>query len=409
MHKIPAELCIKCKGHKNLCGLPFCPIMERFRGMISSLQKVRIDSSSIKFVEGSTPPSAIVGEKGYPKVSLILNIPPSVYGEEARKYEDIKGWWGKLSLGDIIKLRSSLVSSMTKVRVEKPIEYYNTEIPLAVISDTPVTSEAKLKTLEAKLKFDGVILPRGPGGTAEEIKVKDNPKIPTKIDKLIFDDIKSVEAVLELYKNSIDYYKIIHALSFGLLGRKKNRRFVPTRWAITAVDSTIGKYLYDRIINYSEINEIEVYYASYLGNHFHVILYPSKFNAVWIEIWHPLSLWSKDLTISELKENFWGKYEYLDGGYMAARLGVLEYLEKIKRQAGIIIVREITEEYFAPVGNWHIRETVRNAMNNKIGKYDSLLEAIAEVNKRLKAQINLLELRTINSLLKQRSIYDFFK
>ncbi|ACP35439.1 Protein of unknown function DUF650 [Sulfolobus islandicus L.S.2.15] len=408
MHKIPAELCIKCKGHKNLCGLPYCPIMERFRGMVSSLQKIKIDTS-FKLVEGSTPPSGIVGEKGYPKVSLIINIPPSVYGEDARKYENVKEWWGKVNLGDIIKLRSSLISSITTVKVEKATEYYNTEIPLAIISDNPVVSEAKLKTLEAKLKFDGIILPRGPGGIAEEIKVVDNPKIPTKLDKLIFDDVKSAEAILELYRYNVDYYKIMHALSFGLLGKKKNRRFVPTRWAITAVDSTVGKFLYSKIINYNEVNEIEVYHGSYLGNYFYVVLYPSKFSSIWIEIWHPLSLWSQDLTISELKENFWGEYEYLDGGYMAARLAVLEHLEEVKRQAGVIIIREITEEYFAPVGNWHIRETVRNAMKNRIGKYDNLDQAISEVNKKLKVKINLFELRTIKGLIKQKSIYDFFK
>jgi Uncharacterized conserved protein len=382
--------------------------MERFRGMVSSLQKIKIDTS-FKLVEGSTPPSGIVGEKGYPKVSLIINIPPSVYGEDARKYENVKEWWGKVNLGDIIKLRSSLISSITTVKVEKATEYYNTEIPLAIISDNPVVSEAKLKTLEAKLKFDGIILPRGPGGIAEEIKVVDNPKIPTKLDKLIFDDVKSAEAILELYRYNVDYYKIMHALSFGLLGKKKNRRFVPTRWAITAVDSTVGKFLYSKIINYNEVNEIEVYHGSYLGNYFYVVLYPSKFSSIWIEIWHPLSLWSQDLTISELKENFWGEYEYLDGGYMAARLAVLEHLEEVKRQAGVIIIREITEEYFAPVGNWHIRETVRNAMKNRIGKYDNLDQAISEVNKKLKVKINLFKLRTIKGLIKQKSIYDFFK
>jgi len=382
--------------------------MERFRGMVSSLQKIKIDTS-FKLVEGSTPPSGIVGEKGYPKVSLIINIPPSVYGEDARKYENVKEWWGKVNLGDIIKLRSSLISSITTVKVEKATEYYNTEIPLAIISDNPVVSEAKLKTLEAKLKFDGIILPRGPGGIAEEIKVIDNPKIPTKLDKLIFDDVKSAEAILELYRYNVDYYKIMHALSFGLLGKKKNRRFVPTRWAITAVDSTVGKFLYSKIINYNEVNEIEVYHCSYLGNYFYVVLYPSKFSSIWIEIWHPLSLWSQDLTISELKENFWGEYEYLDGGYMAARLAVLEHLEEVKRQAGVIIIREITEEYFAPVGNWHIRETVRNAMKNRIGKYDNLDQAISEVNKKLKVKINLFKLRTIKGLIKQKSIYDFFK
>jgi hypothetical protein len=31
----------------------------------------------------------------------------------------------------------------------------------------------------------------------------------------------------------------------------------------------------------------------------------------------------------------------------------------------VIIVREITPAYYAPVGNWHIRETVRRAVKLK--------------------------------------------
>ncbi|AOL15682.1 hypothetical protein BFU36_01845 [Sulfolobus sp. A20] len=408
MRAIPAELCVKCKGHKYLCGLPYCPLMERFRSIVNSLQKVKINQES-KLVDGSTPPSAIVGERGYPKVTLILNLPPSIHGEEARNYENPLNWWGKVSLGEIIKLRSSLISAMLKTDASKALDLYNTEIPLTVISENPVDSEAKLKKLEAKLKFDGRVLPRGPGGPAEEFKVTDNPKIPAKLDKLIFDDVKAQEAIYELYKHNIDYYKIINALSFGLLGQRKRRKLVPTRWAITAVDSMIGKELQEKISEYNELNQVEVYYSSYLGNYFHIILYPSKYTSTWIEIWHPLSLWSTELLVSELSENYWGEYDYMDGGYLAARLGVLEYLEKIKRQAGIIIIREITSEYYAPVGNWHIRETVRRAMENRLGKFESTLEAILFVNNRLKAKIDLLELNSIRKILKQRKIDEFFK
>ena len=33
--RISAELCVRCKGYKRLCGLPYCPLMERFRAMES--------------------------------------------------------------------------------------------------------------------------------------------------------------------------------------------------------------------------------------------------------------------------------------------------------------------------------------------------------------------------------------
>ncbi|MCY0883127.1 MAG: hypothetical protein OWQ50_04860, partial [Acidianus infernus] len=162
--------------------------------------------------------------------------------------------------------------------------------------------------------------------------------------------------------------------------------------------------------NYQEISEVEVYYQKYLGNYFHVILYPSAYQVSWIEIWHPLSLWASELTISELTENYWGEYSTMDGGYMAARLAVLEYLDNIKRSAGVIIIREITSEYFAPLGNWHIRETVRKAMENKIGKFQDLENAISFVNQRLNAKkIDLKNLNSIKRILKQKSIDQFFK
>jgi hypothetical protein len=39
-------------------------------------------------------------------------------------------------------------------------------------------------------------------------------------------------------------------------------------------------------------------------------------------------------------------------------LGVLEYLNKKKIQAGVVILREIRPEYAIPVGVWQVREGV---------------------------------------------------
>lgn len=89
MRRIPAELCVRCKGAKFLCGLTSCPILERFRAVTNAASKVRLD---VGLLQGSTPPSVIVGEKGYPKVSLSFNVAPEVVGEQARLYEDPAGW-----------------------------------------------------------------------------------------------------------------------------------------------------------------------------------------------------------------------------------------------------------------------------------------------------------------------------
>ncbi|BFH74302.1 Nre family DNA repair protein [Sulfurisphaera javensis] len=408
MRKIPAELCIRCKGHKYLCGLPSCPILDRFRNVAITVAKIKNSDK----IQGSTPPSIVVGEKNYPKVSIIYNIPPSVIGEEAKDYENPEGWWGKKSLSDILSLRTSLISSiLANVNANNPYELYDKEVSITAVSEKPVLSEvlSESKNLIPKLKFDGLLLPRGPSLNAKDIKINENPKIPKPIDKLIFDDIKAQEAILELYNNKQSIYTIINALSLGLLGIRKNRKIVPTRWAITAVDSTLGNFMLNQIRNFDTISEVQVFYNSYLGNYFHIILFPSKFRSVWVEIWHPLSLWANELVISDLSEDYWGDYDFLDGGYMAARFSVVEKLFEMRKQSGIIIIREITNEYYAPVGNWHIRETVKRAFNNNPLKFDKLQDAIIYVNSKLKAKVNLLEIKSIKKILTQKTIDEFLK
>ncbi|MBP1357164.1 MAG: hypothetical protein JZD40_01560, partial [Sulfolobus sp.] len=356
MRGIPAELCMKCKGYKYLCGLPTCPILSRFRSMVNVVSKLSIFGAQNE-VKGATPPSMIVGSGNYPKVSIIYNVPPLVYGEEAKQYENPKGWWGKASLSEIVSLRSSMISTiLSGVNVREPFKLYEKELSLLSVSYNPISSDVKIQgNFDLKLKFDGIVLPRGPSAKAQDIKPEENPKIPKVLEKLIFDDLKAEEAVIEAYKSQLDVYPIINALSFGLLGIKKNRKLVPTRWAITAVDSIIGKALLNQIKQYGEVSEIQVYQGSYLGNYFYIVLYPSKYSSTWIEIWHPSTPWSDmETAVLELSEDYWGDYDFMDGGYMAARLGVLEGLSRMKRQAGVIIVREITSEYYAPVGNWHI-------------------------------------------------------
>jgi hypothetical protein len=405
LRAIPASLCVKCKGHKMLCGLPACPLMERFRSVLNTT--VRLARSKGE-VNGATPPSAIVGERNYPRVAILYNVPPYVFGSEARNYEDPRGWWGKMSLLDIIRLRSSLVSLTTLENVKDPWRLYEREISLSVVSQTPVSTEARIEgDLIPSLKFDGVILPRGPTARANSIRVAENPKIGKVLESLINDDVKASLAVERLYEAGEDYYKIIQALSLGLLGSKRRRRMVPTRWAITAVDQMVSSLLLKEVRSYQVVNGVSVLYSRYLGNYFHVILYPSKFRATWIEIWHPMTAWTNETAVVELEEDFWGEMEYMDGGYIAAKQGILELLRGMKRQAGVVIIREITNEYFASVGNWHIRETVRRA--GKLTEAEDLGRALDVVQQRLKALVDLKKLKSLRALLTQQTIDKFLK
>ncbi|AFZ71048.1 hypothetical protein Calag_1339 [Caldisphaera lagunensis DSM 15908] len=408
MARIPPELCAQCKGYKKLCGLPKCPILEEFRARVNSSLKI-----SNKDVNGSTPPSGIIGEYGYPKVLFHYMVPPGLSGDKA-KYTDNPVLWSikKEPLDNIVKMRSELVSATIMVDINRPWELYQNEIGLAIISERPVDSEVLLKKEPLpKLSFDGITKPIGPKAPAEKIIVRDNPKLNITTEKIIWDDLKAEKAIWKIYSSGIDIYTIQNMLSLGFLGKVKNRRLVPTRWSITAVDDIISNELRKKIRDFNEINAIMAFEGEYLSNRFLIIFIPGEGSFEWIEVWHPSSIWTKYATkpiIDKVEEDALGRVSNMDGGFSAARLSVLEYLYKIKRKANVIILREILPTYYAPVGNWHIRETVKNSLlKDPIIKTNDIREIILYIRNWVRANPNDVIEKSELLNLKKRKLTEF--
>ncbi len=362
MPRIPPELCARCKGYKRLCGLPKCPILEAFRAQVSATAKTRGT-----LVEGATPPGILVGEAGYPNVRVYFLVPPQVYGEEAHYHEAPVEWADRREpLARIISLRGELLSASITLPVRDPYKLYETEIGLAAISSEPVDSEVKLaKPPVPRLSFDGVSKPRGPSAPAEKIRISGNPRLPRPVEKVIWDDAPAMTAIGELYSRGVEVYEIQRLMAAGFLGRLRRRRIVPTRWAITAVDEALSRTLKGLLSDKPEVDSIEVYRGEYLGNRFLIILLPGPGTFEWIEAWQPQTLWTRnarDPVIVRVEEDPLGRRNLEDGGFSAAKIAVLEYLARRGRRADVVILREVTPSYYAPVGNWHIRETVRRAM-----------------------------------------------
>ncbi len=409
MPAIPPELCARCKGYKLLCGLPYCPILEKFRAQVGALQLV-----SGREVEGATPPSALVGESGYPKVSLYFMVPPGKRGEEAA-YHDAPARWAQRSepLSRIVALRGSMVSGFQRIDVHEPWRLYETELGLAVVSDRPVDSEVVLRSPPIpRLKFDGITKPVGPRAPAERVIIGSSPKLPRPVEKAIWDDAYAEEAMWELYRKGVDVYKIQDLLSLGFLGRLRGRKVVPTRWAITAVDDTLSRALRGILRDAPEVDGVEVYTHEYLGNKFLVALMPGEGTFEWIEIWHPMSVWastSSTPVVWVVREDPLGRTSAMDGGFSAARLAVLESLASTRRKADVLIVREVLPSYYAPVGNWHIRESVRTAMSKGPQTLVDKESLAALVNGWLKADSSLVlnNSLTLGVVRRQRRLTEF--
>jgi len=399
IHAREGSLCLFCRGSRMLCGKTRCPVMARLYSLLKVRNLVNADR-----IFGSSPPSIFVGRIGYPYVHAGPLVPP-VLGDTSL-FDMPEKWIGK-TIDEIINFRTGLIRGKFKVNVKKPFdnEYFLSKtLEIALAGESVDTEVIFKKKPSARLFLDDEVQPMGPSAPLLKIEVE-NAKIDHRIEKAYADtDLRAEEAILNLYMNGIPVSKIQRAFSVGAFGIKKQRRMVPTRWSITAVDSTISRRLIeDEVKDKPEISEYRVYSFSYLGNRFVILLMPSKWRYEWIEAWYPGTFWNpggESVAMGSDWEGYWGRTTYasLGGCYYAVRLAAAEFLSKEGKQAGVVAMREIHPNFIMPLGVWINRECVREAFRRDCKKFDTLSEALTYIGSKL--FIPLEEWVKTSSLLK---------
>jgi hypothetical protein len=171
------------------------------------------------------------------------------------------------------------------------------------------------------------------------------------------------------------------------MGVDKRRRMVPTRWSITACDSTIGDRLLSEVKHNDSIDIYRVYEFQSLKNYYVVLLIPTPWQYEWMEAFlHVLS--SEELIFSDY-ENYQGKKEYsrVGGCYYTCKMAVLEALAREKKQAGVIVLREAYSGY-VPLGVFNVRENVRNALEQPYREFEDMKTALSYIDSKLKLPID---------------------
>ncbi|MBN1941525.1 MAG: hypothetical protein JW772_05080 [Candidatus Diapherotrites archaeon] len=408
---INTALCIKCKG-KLLCGLKKCPVLEKY----SSLKKTTSLIQGKEF-EGSSPPSVFISWKNYPNVSIAPLAPPTI--DSKNSFLDMPEQWFGMPLDEIVSMRQQLIQSNKRIAVKDAANpnYELIGLQEIAMASKPVDMEIELQNRPIpKLSFHESIAPIGPIANLEKYSLASNPIIPKKIDYLVSDtDAKSADSIIELYNSDFPVSTIYKLLSAGTLGVKKNRKFVPTRWSITATDDTVGRALIEKIKEFSITDSFKLFHSNYLDNDFWVLLSPNSWAFENLECWLPGGVWTTNAQkfhIIQDHEFYNGRKKYasnVEGAYYAARLGVLEYLEKKKLQASSIVFREIGSGYTQPVGVWQIRENVRAAFDSKPLTFYSLPLVLEFLKKKLGVPIKfyLKESKLLDMLMHQKKLSDF--
>ncbi len=372
----PAWMCLQCRGAKLLCGKPRCPIIVKAQSL-ARLGK-SIDTNRI---DGSSPPGVFVGRLGYPRVSIGPMVPPR-HGDTSI-LDTPEEWLGK-PIETIVDYRYSLVRGNAKARVDdarSPTRLLSSLQELAMAS-SPVETELRLTKAPRKiLTLSEDTQPFGPSAPLQAFRAA-NASVDRRIEISYYDrDLKAADAVNMLYTKGVLVTRIQKTFSLGMFGEGGRRKIVPTRWSITAVDSTISQNLIDRIKSYPTIDEYRVYVFDVYDNQYVAILLPEEWRFEWIEAWFPNTTWNQftnqPYIIGDYEEYF-GRTTYakVGGCYYSTRLAVAEALEREGRQAAAIVLRETYPGYLMPLGVWNVRESIRTLMKQKSSAFDTFREAL---------------------------------
>ena len=403
-------LCNICKGTRRLCGKDRCPLMLKFY----SQQKL-LPSIDSKDLAGCSPPAVFVGKHGYPKVE-IGPLLPAEFGDTSLM--DTPERWVGRSIDEIADMRFRLVRGKYRIDardfaksgriVDSVQEIALTERPIEV-----ETSFEKRPT--GRVVLDDEVQPFGPSGRMEQMTIG-NGRFERNLERSFYDtDMRSTDAVISAYRNGTLISEIEKAFSVGTMGIGRNRRFVPTRWSITAVDDIIGKDLI-RSSKFNEtIDEYRLYRWDALDNRWCIIMMPCTWRYEMIEAWFPQSSWNPsriNIDITADAEFFDGRSEYArcGGAYYAARLAVNELLLAQGRTAGVIVLREIHPGYDIPLGVWNIRENVRAALREEPVTSDGLEGLWPHINEYMdvKRDTWMRNSAVLQDWKTQRRIEDFY-
>ncbi len=343
----------------------FCPICAAKELYIKSAENIKESFMG-------TSPSPFVGRYGYPNINLGILTTTSPSDEDIY---DSPRKWAELNYGfrELINIRGGLVNPRRKASVfdaRKRTKLIDVAQEVA-LSSAPADVEVELKRKPRPvISLNSVTAPLSPSAPLKRVRLATNPRVKQKVEKVVSDDeMKAVDGALGLYRAGFDETFITRLISTGLLGMRKNRKLVPTRYSITATDDMLAKAIIKGVIDYEECG-FYAYSGGYLGNFYLFITLPGPWGFELFETYAPTNKAKKsygnkfttDYEMFAPRKNY---AENCTGGYYSVRLAVAEKMRALKRRGMVLAIRVVEDYYAIPLGVWVTREAARKALNNK--------------------------------------------
>ena len=355
-----------------------------------------------------TPPSLIISSASYPKTNAYILFPLANNQETLKKmekYQDLaaQGYY------EAINIRMRTLGMKREINIKSPEKVEDMRLLGMGERKTEIESKVEKVYYSPKLKHSyqsyAPFIPL--------IKIRNieygNIKINKHVEKVYYDvDWKANEGIKYLYSHGIDEYKLSRYFSLGVMGTKLERKLVPTKWSITAIDDIIYKHIHHQITNKDTINNIKYYYSEIFYNKYHIFLIPGSWQYELIELCYGKNKINQDY------ENWWGRKDYANntaGAYYAIRKILIEHLKDINKQAKVLVIREVGKNYKS-LGVWVVREGVRKAISSPLKNISEkeMNRIIREINKRAHILIpTKTEIQKISKVLRHKAQKKLFQ
>ncbi|MDO5826015.1 MAG: hypothetical protein BZ137_07470 [Methanosphaera sp. rholeuAM130] len=365
--------------------------LKQITKQLYNMKSTKVD----KQLDGTTPPSVFIGTYNYPKVFAGPLLAPSY--EDSSIMDNPEAWVNNSTTQqEIISYRLNLVRGKQTIGITDLDNNYVEKLQEISMASKSIASEAQFNKKPRGMTFSAENAPHGPSAVLKKFDI-DNVKWDHQLEKTYYDtDLKAADAVEILHDKDVPFSQIQKAFSVGTMGVKDNRKLVPTRWSITAVDTTIADKLLEKVKYYSQVDTYRVYEYSSLNNYYAILEIPTPWQYEWMEAF--LDINGKGTMIFTDYENNKGKKEYsrVGGCYYTAKMAILEQLERDKLQAGCIVFREANENYI-PLGVFNVRENIRHAMSSPYKEFETLTNALDYIETKL--QLTVKDFRMAGDLL----------
>lgn len=364
-----------------------------------------------KDLEGSTPPSVFIGRWSYPKVYA----GPMMANQLGDTYimDSPESWLNQNKQQDeILNYRMNLVRGKQLINIHDLDNPFIEKLQDISLASKSTDAEANFRKRPRGAQLSQESMPHGPSGILEKFDI-DAVKWDRQLEKSYYDtDLNAQDAVMALHNKNVPFSAVQKAFSVGAFGIKKNRKLVPTRWSITACDSALADKLLKEVRHHPILDTYRVYENEALNNYYGIILTPTEWQYEWTEGFYKVEN-NEEMVFSDYENNTDKKeYSTVGGCYYTSKMVVLDALNKMKLQSGLIVLREAYTGY-VPMGVFNVRENMRQAMEMPYKEFEDLKSAVLYVGKHLKIPLSrYIKTGTLlNEMLhtKQTTLDSFFK